>query len=138
MRSGEINHFCNELMRLALELGYSGHFVKETAHVGITTDLRNAWALKAPLPDENVKYINLLRQIGHELHDFASFNSIVTREKHHSTPEKRDDRQSSAKRQRKDRKISGPANRNPPTLCLGLQDLKRESTSTCRVIFLRF
>jgi len=39
-------------MRLALELGYSGNFVKDKARVGITTDLRNAWALKTPLPDE--------------------------------------------------------------------------------------
>jgi len=50
MKSGKINHFCDELMRLALELGYRGNFVKDKARVGITTDFRNAWALKTPLP----------------------------------------------------------------------------------------
>jgi len=100
-------------MRLALELGYSGNFVKDKARVGITTDLRNAWALKTPLPDEYVEYINLLRQTGHQLEDVASFNRTVTREKHHSKPERSDDRQSSAKRQRKDRKSSGPRQQKP-------------------------
>jgi len=113
MKSGKIDHFCDELMRLALELGYSGNFVKDKAPVGITTDLRNAWALKTPLPDEYVEYINLLRQTGHQLEDVAFFNRTVTKEKHHSRPEKSDDRQSSAKRQRKDRKSSGPRQQKP-------------------------
>jgi len=52
MKSGKIDPFCDELMRLALELGYSGNLVKDKARVGITTDLRNARALKTPLPDE--------------------------------------------------------------------------------------
>jgi len=113
MKSGKMDHFCDELMRVALELGYSGNFVKDKARVGITTDLRNAWALKTPLPDEYVEYINLLRQTGHQLEDVASFNRTVTKEKHHSSPEKSDDRQSSAKKQRKDRKSSGPRQQKP-------------------------
>jgi len=113
MKSGMIDHFCDQLMRLALELGYRGNVVKDKAHVGITTDLRNACALKTALPDEYVKYINLLRQTGHQLEDVASFNHKVTREKHHSKPEKRDYRQSSAKRQRKERKSSGPRQQKP-------------------------
>jgi len=100
-------------MRLALELGYSGNFVKDKARVGISTDLRNAWALKTPLPDQYVEYINLLRQTGHQLEDVAYFNPTVTREKHHSKPEKSDDRQLSPKRQRKDRKGSGPRQQKP-------------------------
>ena len=113
MKSGQMDHFCDELMRLALELGYSGTFVKDKASVGITTDLCNAWALKTPLPDEYVEYINLLRQTGHQLEDIASFNRTVTREKHHPQVEKSDDRQSSAKRQRKDRKSSEPCQQKP-------------------------
>jgi len=31
MKSGKIDHFCDELMRLALELGYSCNFVKDKA-----------------------------------------------------------------------------------------------------------
>ena len=99
MKFGKIDHFCDEQMRLAFELGYSGNFVKDKARVGITTDFRNAWALKTPLPDEYVEYINLLRQTGHQLEDVASFNRTVTREKYHSKPEKSDDKQSSAKKQ---------------------------------------
>ena len=97
MKSGKINRFCDELMRLALELVYSGNFVKDIAHLGITTDLRNAWALKTQLPHEYVECINLLRQTGYQLEDVASLNHTVTREKHHSRPEKSDDGQSSAK-----------------------------------------
>jgi len=113
MKSGKVDHFCDELMRLALELRYSGNFVKDKARVGITTDLRHAWALKTLLPDEYVEYINLLRQTGHQLEDVASFNRMVTKEKHHSRPEKSDDRQLCAKRQRKDRKSSGPRQQKP-------------------------
>jgi len=65
MKFGKIDHFCDKLMRLALELGYSGNFVKDKVRVGITTDLRNTGALKTPLPNEYVEYINLLRQTGH-------------------------------------------------------------------------
>ena len=113
MKSSMVDHFCDELMRLALELGYSGNFVKDKACAGITTDHRNAGALKTPLPDEYVEYMNLLRQTRHLLEDVASFNRTVTREKHHSKSEKRDDRQSSAKRQQKDRKGSGPREQKP-------------------------
>ena len=98
MKSGKIDHYCDELIRLALDLGYSGNFVKDKAHVGITTDLRNAWALKTPFPNDYVKYINLLHQTGYQLKDVASFNCTVTRDKHHSKLEKSDDRQSSGKR----------------------------------------
>ena len=91
MKSGNIDHFCDELMRLALELGYSGNFVKDKTRVNITTDLRNAWASKTPLPEEYVAYINLLCETGHQLEDIASFNRTVTKEKHHSRPEKSDD-----------------------------------------------
>ena len=108
MKSGKIQHFCDELMRLALELGYSGRFVKDQARVAITTDLRHAWDLKTTLPDKYVKYINLLRQTGHQLEDVTSFNRTVTKEKHYSRPEKSDNRQTSAERQRKGRKSSGP------------------------------
>jgi len=55
MKSGKIDDFCDKLMRLALELGYSGNFVKDKVRVGITKDLRNAWAIKTPLPDEYVE-----------------------------------------------------------------------------------
>jgi len=99
IKSGKIDYFCDELMRLALELGYSGNFVKDKACVVITTDLHNAGGLKTPHRDEYVEYINLLHQTGHQVEDVASFNNTVTREKQHSKPEKSDDRQSSAKRQ---------------------------------------
>ena len=86
-------------MRRALEFGYKGNFVKDKAHVSITINHCLAWVLKTPLPDDYVKYINLLHQTGHELEDVASINLTVTRDKHHSTLEKSDNRQSPAKRQ---------------------------------------
>jgi len=65
MKSSKIDHCCDELIRLGLELGYSGKFVKDRANVGITTDYRNAWASKTPVHNEYVEYINLLRQAGY-------------------------------------------------------------------------
>jgi len=113
MKSGKIDHFSDELMRLALEWGYRGNFVKDKARVGISTDLRNAWALKTLLPDEYVEYINRLHQTGNQLKDVASFHCTVTKEKHDSRLERSDDRQSSAKKQRKDRKGSGRREQKP-------------------------
>jgi len=52
MKSCKIDHFCDELIRLALEFGYSGNFVKDKARVGITTDLRKGWSMKTPLAEE--------------------------------------------------------------------------------------
>jgi len=65
MKSGKNNHYCDKLIRLALELGYTCNVVKDKVRVGITTDLRNACALKTPLPNDYVKYINLLHQTGY-------------------------------------------------------------------------
>jgi len=80
LKLGKIDHFCDELMRLALQLGYSGNFVQDEAGVAITTDLRNAWALETRLHDEYVEYINLLHRTGHLLEYFAHFNRTVTRD----------------------------------------------------------
>jgi len=88
MKSGKIDHFCDELMRLALALGYCGNCVKHKARLGITTALRVASGLKTPVPDEYVEYINLLRQTGHQLEHIASFNRTVTKEKHHFRPKR--------------------------------------------------
>jgi len=92
---------------MALELGCSGNFVKDKAHIGVTTDLPNTWALKTPLPDDYVEYINLIRQTSHQLKGITAFNSMVKRGQHYSKLEKSDDRQTSSKRQRKDRKGPG-------------------------------
>ena len=113
MTSGKSDHLSDELMTLASECGYSGNFVKEKARVGITTNHCNAWVLKTQLRDAYVEYSNFLGQTSRPLEDIASFNHTVTREKHHSMPEKSDDRQSSAKRQKKDRKRSGPRQQIP-------------------------
>jgi len=137
MKYGKIDHFCDELMRLALELGYSGNFVKDKARVGITTDLRNAWALKTPLPDEYVEYINLLRQTGHQLKDLLPLTVRLQRK--NIIPDRK--RAMIGNRALRDseriRKARGHANRKPVTMRLGLQDLKKQSTRKCILIFLR-
>ena len=54
IKSGKIDHFCEELMRLASELGYRSYFAMDNVRGGVTTDLQNALALKTPLPDDYV------------------------------------------------------------------------------------
>ena len=41
MRPGKIDHFIDEIIRLANVLGYSGEFVKDKAHMGMTANLRH-------------------------------------------------------------------------------------------------
>jgi len=80
MQPGKID-FVDELIWLANELKYGGDYVKDKARVGMTTDLRNAWAMKTPHPEDNVDYLNLLRNTRHQLEDVASFNRTVVRVK---------------------------------------------------------
>ena len=52
MQPGKIDLFADELIRLANELKYGRDYVKDKARVGMTTDPRNAWAMKAPHPED--------------------------------------------------------------------------------------
>jgi hypothetical protein len=111
MKRGKVDLFVDELIRLASELHYDGVHVKDKARVGMTTELRNAWALKTPHPELYIDYLNLLRNTGHQLEDVANFNQTVVREKHTSHHDKGDERPSGPRKQRKKEKGSG--NRNP-------------------------
>jgi len=113
MQPGNIDLFVDELIRLANELKYGGDYVKEKGRVGMTTDHRNAWAMKTPHPEDYVDYLILLPNTGHQLEDVASFNRTVVRTKDSSHRDKSDDRHTSTKKQRKERKGSGPRNPKP-------------------------
>jgi len=52
MQPGKIDLFLDELIRLANQLNYGGDYVKDNSRVGITTDFRNAWAMKTPHPKD--------------------------------------------------------------------------------------
>jgi len=104
MQLGKIDLFVDELIWLANELKYGGDYVKDKAHVGMTTDFCNAWAMKTPHPEDYVDYLNLLRNTGHQLEDVASFNRTVVRAKDSSHCDKSDDRHTSTKKQRKEKK----------------------------------
>jgi len=69
--------------------------------------------MKPPHPKEYVDYQNLLRNTGHQLEDVASFNRTIVRAKDSSHRDKSDDRHSSPKKKRKERKGSGPRNPKP-------------------------
>ena len=94
MRPGKIDHFIDEMVRLANVLGYSGEFVKGKARMGMTANLHHVWAHVDP-PQGYMEYLDLLRQTGHQLEDLSSFNQIVTKERTPSHREKGDDRQNS-------------------------------------------
>ena len=57
MQRGKIDLFVDELIQLANELKYGGNYVKDKAHVGMTTDIRNTWAMKTPHPEDYVDYL---------------------------------------------------------------------------------
>jgi len=113
MQPGKIDLFVDDLILLANELKYGGDYVKDKARVGMTTDLRNAWAMKTPHPEDYVEYLNLQRNTGHHLDDVTSFNRTVLRAKDTSHRDKSDDRHTSNKKQRKERKGLGPCNPKP-------------------------
>jgi len=113
MQAGKIDLFIDELIRLANELKYGGDYVKNKDRVGMTTDLHNTGAVKTPHPEDSVAYLNLLRNRGHQLDDVAPFNLTVVRAKDSSHHDKSDDRHTSTKKQRKERKGSGPCNLKP-------------------------
>jgi len=113
MQPGKIDLFVDELIRLANELTYGGDYVKDKARVGMRTDIRNAWAMKTPHPEDNVDYLNLLPNTGHQLEDVACFNRTVVRAKDSTYRDKSDDRHTSTKKQRKERKGLGPCNPKP-------------------------
>ena len=79
MRPGRIDHFIDEMVRLANVLGYSGEFVKDKARIGMTANLRHGWAHVDP-PQEYMEYLDRLLQTGHQLENLSSFNQIVTKE----------------------------------------------------------
>ena len=60
MRPGRIAHFIDEMVRLANVLGYSGEFVKDKAHIGMTANLRHVWAHGDP-PHRYMEYLDRLR-----------------------------------------------------------------------------
>ena len=109
MQPGKIDHFIDEMIRLANVLGYSREFVKDKARMGMTVNLRHVWAHIYP-PPGYMEYQDRLRQMGHQLEDVFSFNRIVTKEQPTSNKERSDDRQTSQRKQRKERKGSGPCN----------------------------
>ena len=112
MRPGRIDHFIDEMVRLANMLGYSREFVKDKARIGMTANLRHVWAHVDP-PQGYMEYLDRLHQTGHQLEDVSSFNQIVTKDRPPSHKEKSDDRQTSQRKQRRERKTSGPRNPKP-------------------------
>jgi len=48
MEDRKVDRFIDELIRLAAVLGYSGEFVKDRAHMGMTDVLNAAWSMKNP------------------------------------------------------------------------------------------
>ena len=113
MQPGKIDLFVDGLIRLANKLKYSGDYMKDKARRGMTTDLCNVWAMKTPHPEDYVDNLNLLRTTGHQLEDVAFFNRTVVRAKESSHRDKSDDRHTSTKKQRKERKGPGPHNPEP-------------------------
>jgi len=113
MQPGKIDLFVDELIRLANELQFGGDYVKNKARVGMTTGLRNAWAIKTPHPEDYVDYQNLLRNTSHQLEDVASFNRTGVKAKGSSYRDQSDDRHASTNKQRKKKKGLGLRNPKP-------------------------
>ena len=88
----KVDPFCNELIRLASLLNSDGVHVKDKARISMTAELHRAWVLKTPHSESYIDYINLLRQMGHQLEDIVSFNQHVVKEKSTSHQERGDDK----------------------------------------------
>jgi len=71
--------------------------------------------MKTPHPEDYVDYLNLPSNTGHQLEDDASFNRTVVKAKGTSHRDKSDDRHTSSRKQRKEKKGSGSQNSKPIT-----------------------
>ena len=92
MKAGRVNCLIDELIGLPAVIGYSGEFVKDRARVGMTDELDATWSMKTPHPVTYIDYLDLLRQIGHQLEDASNFRTQVQKETHPSMQIKSDDR----------------------------------------------
>ena len=77
MQPGKVDQYIDELIWLAHELKYSEDFVKDKARIGMTDSLRAASAIKTPVPDDYVEYLNFIQGVSHNLEDLRSYNYIV-------------------------------------------------------------
>jgi len=114
MKDRKVDHFINELIRLAAVLGYSGEFVKDRARMGMTDVLNAAWSLKTPHPVAYMDYLDLLRQTGHQLEDASNFRTQVQKEPNSWKRVKSDDRHTfERKGLRKEKRARGPRQQKP-------------------------
>jgi len=122
MKDRKVNRFMDKLIRLAAVLGYSGEFVKDRAHMGMTDVLKAAWSMKTPHPVAYMDYLDLLRQTGHQLEDASNFRTQVQKEPHPSRRTKSDNRHTSeGKTQRREKKAVGPRQQKPHNRAEGLR-----------------
>ena len=113
MKPYNFDPFCDELIRLANVLNYDGVHVKDKARISMTAELCRAWASKTPHPQSYIDYINLLRQMGHQLEDVVSFNQHVVKEKSISHKERGDNKRSKRRDKKQRDKAQGPHNLKP-------------------------
>jgi len=115
MKDGKADRFIDEPILLAAVLGYSGEFVKDWARMGMTDVINGAWSMKTPhLVAAYMDYLDLLRQIGHQLEDASNFRILVQKEPYCSKSAKSDDRHTSERKgQSKEKKGTGPRQQKP-------------------------
>jgi len=77
MKDGMVDGFIDEISRLAAMLRYSGEFVKDRAHMGMTDVLNAAWSMKASHPVAYMDYLDLCRQTGVTGAPYREVNSKV-------------------------------------------------------------
>ena len=114
MKDEKVHRFIAELICLAAVLGYSGEFVKDRAHMGITDVLNAGWSMETHHLVAYMDYLDLLRQTGHQLEDASNFRTQVQKKPNSSKRAKSDDRDTSERKgQRKEKKATGPGQQKP-------------------------
>ena len=99
MKPGEVDKYLDKLVDLAAKLGYTdSKQIIDKVRVGISTELRNAWAMKTPHPADVNLYIDMLRQVGHTLQDSANCGKATAKDPRRGSLEKRGDKGSSSKK----------------------------------------
>jgi len=121
MKNGKVDRLIDELICLAVVLGYSAELVKDRERIGMTHVLNVAWFMKTPHLVAYMDYIDLLRQTCHQLEDASNIRSQVQKEPHTSKRTQGDDRHTSERKgQRKEKKATGPQQQKPCNRAPGL------------------
>src|SRR5437868_480673 len=97
LKPGRVDTYLDKPVNIAVKLRYTdSKQIIDKVRVGITNELRNAWAKTTPHQADVNLYIDMLRQVSHTLQASANFGKTTAKDHGGGSSEKRGDKGSSS------------------------------------------